>query len=84
MKAHDSGYAILKKRYNEELREHKALETKYLELQSTIEKQHTRISELVAERQSIKEELDALNKEIRELFKHMGLFRRWTWRLKHK
>lgn len=67
-----NGYERLKARYI-------ALEAKKDELQSTIEKQQTTISELRAKLKSSEDARHKQDKELDAMYAHMGWFRRLTW-----
>lgn len=64
------GYDRLKLKYNALLALHNKEMAKVEKLRSDLEYESSRHSELVD--------------ECNALWQHMGWFRRWTWRLKHK
>ena len=76
-KKHKSGYELLKEKNSE-------LEKKVNELQTIVERQQTRISELTAKLIAVRERRSYYRDKNDALWEHMGLWKRLTWNLKHK
>lgn len=76
-KKHKSGYELLKEKNS-------ALEQKVNELQTIVERQQTRISELTAKLHAVRERRSYYRDKNDALWEHMGWFKRLTWNLKHK
>ena len=76
-KKHKSGYDLLKEKNS-------ASEQKVNELQTIVERQQTRISELTAKLHAVRERRSYYRDKNDALWEHMGWFKRLTWNLKHK
>ncbi len=87
-KKHKSGYELLKLKYNMLLDTHKEEmakgRDKVNELQTIVERQQTRISELTAKLHAVRERRSYYRDKNDALWEHMGWFKRLTWNLKHK
>ena len=87
-RADSASHAVkLQEQLDEEVREHQALENRYLrlkeDLQKTIEKQQREISKLTAEleceKRSREDDVKHLASMADDLLDHMGWLRRWLW-----